>query len=130
MLLLVKAIRKSPDTTFILPVNMASIEPNNQFCAVMQGYGISPASLLFPAGTGLIGYCQGPTVVTPNPTIVVFRGSKAAAQACRTAPSETLSLIQGSIWAFRVSAPTGPAVTYATRALAAALAVCPSLFVD
>jgi Dolichyl-phosphate-mannose-protein mannosyltransferase len=130
MVLLVKAIREAPDTTFILPVDMSSIEPNSQFCAVMQGYGVSPAVLLFPAGTGLIGYCQGATAIAPNSVIKIFRGSEVAAHMCRTAPSEILSMTQGSIWAFRAPVPTGPAATYATRALAAAITVCPSLFVD
>jgi hypothetical protein len=130
MVMLVKAIRESPDTTFILPVNMASIEPNSQFCAVMQGYGISPGLLLFPAGSTLITYCQGATVATPNPTLLLLRGSEAASKACRTPPSRILSMTQGSIWAFRLAIAAVPAASYEPRALAAALVECPSLFGD
>jgi hypothetical protein len=132
-LLLIKAIREAPDSTFVLPADMNSISGNyddtasqNEFCDVLDGYGVQPATILYPIEDILLPYCPlEHGAITPHGTVLILRDSAQRAGACSAPPTSVLTLIQGAAWEYRRVMAPDPAATYLQRLNRLVLATCP-----
>ena len=133
-LLLIKAIREAPSSTFVLPADMDSISGNyddtsrqNEFCDVLDGYGVQPATILYPVGGTLLPYCPlEHGAITPHGTVIILRDSARSAGACSALPTSVLTLIQGAVWEYRRAIAPDPAATYLPRLRHLVLVTCPS----
>ena len=133
-LLLIKAIREAPNATFVLPADMNSISGNydgtanqNELCDVLDGYGVQPATILYPIAGTLLPYCPlEHGAIAPHATVFIFRDSAQSAAVCRIPPTSVPTLIQGAVWEYRRAIAPDPATTYLQRLRQLVLVTCPA----
>ncbi len=124
-----RVLVNSPRTIILLPRDMQSLDPNQALCAIVDGYGVDPTTVLYPYPTGPRPYCPaaGASPHAALADVVVLRAVPGPNPGCVGAPSLRLHDLQGAaIWVYRLTVPTEK-VGYLSTLTQSLRGACPRL---
>lgn len=125
-----EAITTLPRSTFVLPADMPTQNPNGDLCLVLDGFQVDPTTVLRFNNKQPVPYCSPtapPRRLALSTHVVLLVDAVQTMQRCVAQPTVTYIENQATLWGYRLRVPAQPAADYAARIGHLALQTCPTL---